>query len=144
MVLRTLLLAFCLVCPMLADLKTVQSEPDLEKRSELALDHANSLIDVARTAYKDGKQSGFEAAVKEIVEAVELSSASLKATGKNARKSPKHFKRAELKTRALTKRLGSLAEEVSLEDRGLVAGAKSRVEAINDDLVVQIMTKKKS
>jgi hypothetical protein len=141
---KALLLAALLTLPALADLKFVQSEPNLEKRSELALEHANSLVDTARIAYKNGKHADFEAAIKEIVEAVELSSASLTATGKNARRHPKHFKRAELKTRALVRRLDLLETEVGLDDRTPVHDAKIRIGHINDDLVLQIMTKKKS
>lgn len=140
---RLLLLAL-LACPLLADLKTIASEPNLEKRSELALEHANNLIDTARSEYKSGKSQEFENALKEIVQAVELSSDSLRATGKAARRHPKFFKRAEIKTRSILKRLETLETEVALDDRHLVAAVRKRVGAVNDDLVIQIMTKKKS
>ena len=143
MTVRLLLAALCAV-PLLADLKTVAAEPNLEKRSELALEHANMMVDAARSSYKSGQAQQFEDALKEIVQAVELSSDSLKATGKAARRHPKFFKRAEIKTRSLLKRLETLETDVELDERPVVTAAKRRVGAINDDLVLQIMTKKKS
>lgn len=141
---KVILIAALSGASLFAQLDAVHSEPNLEKRSELALLHANAAIDRARTLYKEGKQAQFEAAVQEIVDAVELSRTSLQQTGKKARRHPKHFKRAELKTRELVKRLDTLETDVGLEQRPVVTAAKKHVSAINDDFVVQIMTKKKS
>jgi hypothetical protein len=125
-----------------ADLAAVRNEPNLERRSDLALEQANLLIDEIRAAYKEAKLDDYKARLRDLVAAVELSHESLRATGKSARKSPKYFKRAELKTRALLKRIDTLEKDVSFDDREPVVEAKKRIEAINDDLVVQIMTRK--
>jgi hypothetical protein len=138
-----LVLSAALLQPVWAsDLAAVRNEPNLERRSELALDQANLLVDETRAAYKDSKFDDYKARLKDLVAAVELSHESLKATGKSARKNPKYFKRAELKTRALLKRIDTLEKDVSFDDREPVVEARKRIEAINDDLVMQIMTRK--
>ena len=126
-----------------ADLNEVLAEPKLERRSEMALANADAELDRARAAYSSGKSDEFKSAINEAVRSVEVSHESLIATGKAARRHPKYFKSAEQKTRNLLKRLTTLENEVSLEDREFVEKARKQVESINDDLVMQIMTKRK-
>ncbi|MEO8129394.1 MAG: hypothetical protein ABJF23_02195 [Bryobacteraceae bacterium] len=138
-----LLAALLLATPMLrADLADVRNEPNLEKRSEKALENANTAMDEAKKAYKARDFAGFKARVQEVEESAELSYLSLEETGKAARRSPKFFKRSEMKIHALTKRLEALAAEVSLEDRGLVEAARKNLSDLEDKIVFEIMTKK--
>ena len=44
----------------------MKSEPDLDKRSELALLNADQEIDEARKAYSDGDQKAEQSALEEI------------------------------------------------------------------------------
>src|SRR5258708_13395813 len=76
------------------DLGSIKNEPNLEKRSELALDYANTALDQAREAYVAGDIAKTEAALGELRESVELAYQSLEGTGKDARRSPKSFKPA--------------------------------------------------
>ena len=70
---RTLiLLSFAVTSIVRADLARVKLEPNLEKRSELALIEANTAIDEAKKAY-EGDATDFPARVDEIRQAVELS-----------------------------------------------------------------------
>ncbi len=101
---RRLLLAASLAVA--ADLETIRKEPNLEKRSELALANADTAIDQARTAYQNGEDAVFKKALGEVSASIDLGKESLDATGKNARKKPKHFKKAEITIRRLTRRLG--------------------------------------
>jgi hypothetical protein len=79
----------------------------------------------------------------EIQDAVELSQESLEATGKIPSKQPKHFKRAEIETRALLRELESAETQVNFDDRGHVRAVYDRVEEINRKLLLGIMTKHK-
>jgi hypothetical protein len=88
-----------------ADLAQVKAEPNLEKRSKLALDYAEGTLKSARSSYGNGESEKTTAQLAEVREAVEIAENSLKETGKNPRKSPKYFKKAEIETRALLKRI---------------------------------------
>src|SRR5260370_40769353 len=99
------------------DLASIKTEPNLERRSELALDYANMALDQAREAYNSGDVAKTETALGELQEAVDLAYQALSDTGKDARRNPKFFKRAELKTRELLRRLDGLHHSVSFDDR---------------------------
>ena len=125
------------------DLASIKTEPNLEKRSELALDHAGAALDQAREAYNAGDVAKMELALGEVGESVELAYHALTDTGKDARRNPKFFKRAELRTRELMRRLEGIRETVSYQDRGLVEIVRDRVAEVHDDLLKGIMSKKK-
>jgi hypothetical protein len=128
---------------LLLDLGSVKTEPNLEKRSEMALDYANSALDQARDAYTAGDVAKTETALGELRESVELAYQSLEETGKDARRNPKFFKRAELKTRELLRRLDGLRQTVSFDDKALVEKVRDRVVEVHDNLLKGIMSKKK-
>jgi hypothetical protein len=120
----------------------VMAESNLEKRSELALLEADRAVSAAKKAYDEKNTQDFKVRVADVEELVELSYQSLQDTGKRARKSPKFFKRAELAIRALLRRLDSLANEVSAQDRDIVTAAHKNVNQIHDNVLHDIMTKK--
>src|SRR5262245_36578165 len=102
------------------DLAAVKSEPNLEKRSDRALDNANVALDAARDAYNNGDYDQSQAQLDEVGASVDLAYESLTQTGKDPRRSPKWFKRAELRTRELLRRLEGLRDTVSFADRDRV------------------------
>jgi len=57
--------------PLQADLKHALAEPNLEKRSGLALANAAAAYQTARTAYEKGENDQVTAAAKEIEESVD-------------------------------------------------------------------------
>jgi len=125
-----------------ADIGTVKSEPDLEKRSELALANADHAIDEARQAYSSGNDQAQLAALNEVKESVEASYDALERTNKNPRRS-KYYKNAELKVRALMRRLTSFREEVSFETRQSVDTVLKKLSDVHDQLINDVMSKKK-
>ena len=125
-----------------ADLADVRNEPNLEKRSEKALENANIAVDEARKAYKSADLAGFGSRLREVEESAELSYQSLQDTGKAARRSPKFFKRAEMKMHAVAKRLEALGADVSFEDRAVVEAAQKKLSDLEDKIVHEILTKK--
>lgn len=125
--------------PVAADLKQAQEEPNLEKRSALAIDNAEAALQAARRAYAASDFKQVEASAAEIQESVDLAYTSLQQTGKNPRRNPKWFKRAEIATRDLTRRLDAFQHEMSYTDRPMLDSVKTRVQQVHDDLLVGLM-----
>jgi hypothetical protein len=141
---RSIGLGMALVAVTLASgLDAVKSEPNLERRSRLALDNANSAIDTARQAYAAGQWKESFSALIEIRDSVDLCLASLNETHKDARKSPKAFKRAELEIRELVRRLKSLESDFGVDDRSEVLKTEQRLQEVHDELIARIMSKHK-
>ncbi len=132
-----------LVAPVRADLAKAQAEPNLEKRAKLALDNANSAWKNLKDAYKKGDNADVARHAREVLDSVELADTSLKQTGKNPRRSPKHFKNAEIATRNLLRNLDSFQESMSYDDRSMLDQLKNRVQEIHDSLLMGLMEGKK-
>ena len=137
--LAAIAIAGALAAPVHADLKAALAEANLEKRSKLALDNAEAAYQIVRSAYEKGDNAQVAAAAKEIVESVDLAYTSLKATGKDPRKSPKWFKRAEIETRDLLRRLSGFQEQMSFDDRPLLDPAKTTLQQVHESLLVGLM-----
>ena len=60
-------------------------------------------------------------------------------TGKDPRRSPKWFKKAEIDTRELLKRLEAFDHEMSFSDRPMLEKVKAKVQQVHDDLLVGLM-----
>jgi hypothetical protein len=122
---------------------SVMAEDDLEKRSELALKAADESITEAVKAYSSGGDlASFKQHVSAVQELTALSLKSLKDSGKRASRSPKYFKRAELKLRGMLRRMLNLSNEVSVEDRPVVEAAQKSMSDVHDQLLHDIMSKK--
>ncbi len=140
--LATLALAlFAISSAAVADLTAIRSEKNLEKRAGLAIEHAESLARNLKKTYETESWEATKKVLDEIAEATELSYASLTETGKNARRSPKHFKKAELKSREILRRLDAVHVAVAVDDRGPVDIVRARVLKVHDDLLQAIMSK---
>lgn len=138
-----LLWSFSAVSLWAIDLNSVQREPNLEKRNQLAIECANSALDAARTAYQANDLNKTRGSLDEAGEAVSLAYSSLQQTGKTARQNPKYFKRTELATREMLRRIEGMAESMSYEDRPLIDKLRERVARIHENLLQDIMAKKK-
>jgi hypothetical protein len=104
-----------------ADLKKALAEPDLEKRSKLALDNAFAAYQGARDAYQKGEMEQVQADIDEIEQSVDLAYQSLTDTGKNA----------------------SFQDQMSYADRTLLDKVKARVQQVHDELLLGLMEGKK-
>ncbi|SPF45028.1 conserved exported hypothetical protein [Candidatus Sulfopaludibacter sp. SbA4] len=136
--------ALCLIpAPLGADLKPALAEPNLEKRSKLALDNAAAVYQESRAAYQKGDNDRVVSAIAEVLESVDLAYKSLTDTGKNPRKSPKWFKRAEIETRDLLRKLESFEQEMSFSERPMLEKLKARVQEVHDDLLLGLMEGRK-
>lgn len=118
-----------------ADLESVKAEPNLEKRSEKALVFAGEILTAMRAELDRNDVEKIKDQLKEFQGAVDLSVDSLKATGKNARRNPKYFKRAELRLRDLLRRLETFKRDMSFDDRPVLDGVLEHVGKKIDELV---------
>jgi hypothetical protein len=124
------------------NLADIKGEPDLNRRSELALMNADERIDQARQAYMIGDEAAEQAAIQEVADSVTVCYESLEKTRSDPRKS-KYYKRAELKVSALMRRLNGFRDEVSFDFRPNVEAVLKRLSDIHDELLSDIMSKKK-
>jgi exonuclease VII small subunit len=131
-----------LVTMLVLDLATVKTEPNLERRSDRALENAQSALDAARKAYEGGDLDQTKTALEEVRESVDLSYKSLLDTRKDPRGSG-HFKKAELATRQLLRRLDGLRQTMSVLDRDVIDPVEARVSEVHENLIQGIMGKRK-
>jgi hypothetical protein len=124
---------------MRANLDEARAEPNLEKRSNLALGNAVAALKFARDAYRAGDTQLSMNEIVEVQESVELGYDSLAKTGKDPRKSPKWFKKAEIATRDLLRSMESFEREMSFGDRTMLDKAKEQVQQIHDNLLTGLM-----
>jgi hypothetical protein len=125
-----------------ADLKRALAEPNLEKRSGLALENAAAALKSARAAYDKGDNDQVAKDAGEILESVDLASASLTQSGKNPRRS-EWFKKAEIATRDLSRRIEAFQEQMSYLDRPVLDKVKAKVQQVHDELLLGVMEGKK-
>jgi hypothetical protein len=125
------------------DLASVKAEPDLDKRSDLALANADQYIDAARQAWTGGDIKAVESALNEIRQSVELSYDSLHQSRENPRHS-KFYKRSEQKILSLLRRLKTLRDDIDVENRETVEAVMRRLQELHDLLLTDIMSKRKS
>ena len=126
-----------------ADLKKALAEPNLEKRSALALDNAADAVSAARKAYDAGDLAQAKDAIAEIGASVEMADRSLKDSGRDARKHPAYFKRAEIATRGLLRKIESFEAAMNYVDRPLLGELKPGIQAIHDGLLEKLLRGKK-
>lgn len=140
---RVALAVMLLGCSWLhADLKRALAEPNLEKRSGLALDNAMAALKSARAAYDKGDNDEVVKDAAEVLESVELASTSLTQSGKNPRRS-EWFKKAEISTRDLSRRIQDFQDQMSYVDRPLLDKVKARVQEVHEELLLGVMEGKK-
>jgi hypothetical protein len=108
----------------------------LEKQADQAVDNAARLTKGLKSDYDNGK---WTASLEEIAVSVENANKLLKESGKSGRKSPKYFKRAELRTRDIARKLDEFSRGASVDDRERVERVRARVLAVHDQLLADIM-----
>jgi len=134
-----LMLAVSAAVVLRASLDEARAEPNLEKRSSLALTNAALALKEARDAYRGGDTQMTTEKIAEVEESVELGYDALMKTGKDPRKSPKWFKKAEIGTRDLLRSMESFEHDMSFTDRPTLEKAKERVQQIHDELLTGLM-----
>lgn len=138
---RTLILLLLAVaaCPLHADLGPANAEPNKEKRSRLALENADKQMDAAEKEFDAGDWSGVLAALEETGASVDLAFDSLKQSGKNPRRGGKQFKNAEIRMRALVRRIDSFRLKLSGDQLAPLDKVRDRVQHAHDGLLDAIL-----
>ncbi len=124
-------------------LEAVKTEPNLEKRSEKALLAAQHFLDQLRKGGDLHDQAKLQTALDNIRAGVELCVDSLQASGKDARRSPKYFKKAEIGLRKLNRHLEDVRIALSADERAPVAALLVYTQRVQEDLLLGIFTKKR-
>jgi hypothetical protein len=130
---------FTATLPAWGSLDEARAEPNLGKRSALALDNAVAALHDFRAAYNAGDLQQCRAKAMEIEDSVELAYASLEKTGKDPRRSPKWFKRAEIQSGELVRSIEVMQHDMSFEDRALLDKTHEKVEEVHDNLLAGLM-----
>ena len=133
------LLLACMTPVLQAGLDQAMAEKNLEKRSKLALENAQQALAGARLAYAKGDSTKVPDFLKEVQQSVELAYTSLKDTGKDPRKSPKYFKKAEIMTREMMRNMNNFRDEMSVADRPLLDKVRDQVQGVHEELLLGIM-----
>ncbi len=121
----------------------VMAEQNLEKRSEKALQAAQRFLDELRKSGGLHDLAKLQAGLGNIRAGVELCIDSLEASGKNARRNPKYFKKAEIGLRKLNRQLEDLRVALPVDDRHYAADLLAYTHQVQEDLLLGIFTKKK-
>jgi hypothetical protein len=124
------------------DLDGVKSEPDLDKRAELAADEAGRDLDAARQAWQNGDWNKALAALNELQQLADLAQTSLEETKKPPRNN-RHYKDVEMKLRVLLRRLDGFRLAVDYDVREDVNRVETRVQEVHDQILDAVMTKRK-
>ena len=120
----------------LADIEAIA---DRETRSRRALAFASGQLEIVSKAYRDENLAAGRQALENIGGAVDLAVSSLEATGKYARRHPRHFKHAEIQTRKLLMQLKQLQSKLYLGDQADFDGLIERIETANARLLRGLM-----
>ena len=121
------------------DLNAIRNEPNPERRSDLALDNANSALDAAKDAFNASDGAKLQATLDEVADSVDLAYESL---ANEPHRNAKAFKKAEQRTHLLLRRLDSFRQLVDFDDQAKVDKIRERVSAAHDNLLNGIMKKK--
>ncbi len=131
----------CTLCFGAVDLDAVRKEPDLQKRSELALDAAATALKDARALPTEGGSvADLKKDMDTMVQAVELSLQSLRDTGKRPSKLGKYYKKGELRTRDMLKQLESLVQAIAFDSRPPAEKARDRLVVLHDEFLFGVMS----
>jgi hypothetical protein len=125
-----------------ADLKRAMAEPNLEKRSGLALENAAAALKAARDAYDRNDTDLVAKDAAEVQESVDLAYESLVQSHKNPRNSA-WYKKAEIATRNLSRRIESFQDNMSYADRPMLDKVKADVQKVHDELLMGVMEGKR-
>jgi hypothetical protein len=117
-------------------LAELQLQHDPAKRSDMALAFATESFDSARDFYNKGEIHKGDAALENMTSALNSCVDSLAVMNK-----ARLYKKAELKVAYLQRRMTSLKEELSVQQRGWAEFTARKLEEIHDKVLAGVMRK---
>lgn len=118
------------------------AEPDYVRQARQSLAQAEQAANQSGDACKAGDWDKCNALLDGMQKGVEQAKDALDKTGINPRRSPRHFKDAEIRTRKILRALRNLAPYIHPDDQRHYETVVSRVSDINDQLLSSILEKK--
>jgi hypothetical protein len=115
---------------------------DPEKVYQASLDKAYNSIDSARAANEAGRYQEAIQIVESVAEDVESALATLEAMPKPAYKNHKNYKRAEIRTREILRRLDTFINDCAIDEREAMQPHRARINKVHDKLLAGVMSKK--
>jgi hypothetical protein len=141
---KAFILAVTFCCSLAgADFSAAEAQTNLEKRAELYLKAAGEAMAEAKAAWRDGKTEVETEALKQVRQGIELAMKSLKDSGKDARRSPKYFKSAEISVRKMIRDLDNFRVAKGVDEREAIEQLLAYAHQAQEQLLLDIMTKKK-
>lgn len=133
--------ASVVLCPrsLFANIEEIKKDTNLQRRSRLALENADAVLDEARQAYQKGDGEALDLALTEVIESVELAYQSLVERGGNPRRNAGPYKRGELGTRELLRRLDTFRDEMNYMDRERIEPVIEVVDKVHDSFLRDVM-----
>jgi hypothetical protein len=125
-----MLAAMLLGVPQSSPVESLKSEPDKVRRADKGLVLGESQFDAARSAFVDGKIDEGNEHLDWMIKALDDATTSLTAADKK-----RLFKRAELRVANLQRRMRSLLDEISIDQRSWADQTDRQLGAIHDKLL---------
>ena len=122
----------------------IQRENNPIKRAELQVELAEKTFDEAARLYEKGQSDQGLATLQEMLAMVTEAHDGLFSTGRDPRKKPKGFKKAEIKLRELARKLEDLRVSLPTYDREDVRKVIERVSEMHENLLYGIMRVKEA
>lgn len=119
------------------------AEVDFVRQARQALTQAEQAASQSGDACRSGDSEKCTALLDGAQKGVEQAMEALEKTGINPRRSPRHFKDAEIRTRKILRTLRNLVSYIHSDDLSHYETVVSRVSDINDQLLSSILEKKK-
>ncbi|MBL8219226.1 MAG: hypothetical protein JNL62_08345 [Bryobacterales bacterium] len=142
-----LLFTFVLLAPaqtqLPGPLAAISAEREPEKRYWKALEFATAAVNTARQKYEAGDLEEFRSSLILVEKSVQLSDKTLRSSGKDPAKNPKHFKRAEQRIRDIVKKLAGLEDSVAVEDRSAVRPIRENLQKLQEEMVMDIVGRRR-
>ncbi len=117
-------------------LTELKAEHDPAKRSELALNFADTAFDNAREFYSKGEIQKGDAQLEDMTNALNECVVSLGIAHK-----ARFYKKAELKVAYLQRRMQGLLDDIEVQQRGWAEYTQRKLEEIHDKLLDGVMRK---
>jgi hypothetical protein len=129
--------------PVPGSLEQVKAEANAEHRARLAIDYATAAEKNAEAAYARGDLDATVAELKNVGDSIQTAQDAFLASHKTPGRNPGPFKYAEMRSRELLIRLSDLERRMGLDEQGLIAGVKTKVQEIHDAWFEGIMGRAK-
>lgn len=121
----------------------VKAEPNPERRAKAAIEFAAAAERNAEAAFSSGNMHDAAAQLNTMKDSMEMTRDSLVASRKTPGRNPQLYKYFELRSHELLIRLEDFERRLFIEDRGVVAVPRARVQEIHDFWFDGIMARKK-